>query len=91
VQGSWQSSQLSLFDPSQAVRDLGRIAPYALVDLQLGLVHKEDRFRLTAVVRNLFDESFAAQITNGGPGGSARYIIPREADRYFGLTGRVGF
>ena len=91
VQGSWQSSQLSLFDPSQAVRDLGRIAPYALVDLQLGLVHKEDRFRLTAVVRNLFDESFAAQITNGGPGGGARYIIPREADRYFGLTGRVGF
>jgi iron complex outermembrane recepter protein len=42
-------------------------------------------------VRNLFDTSFPATITTGGPGGALRYIIPRDADRYFGVTGRVNF
>jgi iron complex outermembrane receptor protein len=88
---STQSSQLSLFDASQALRDAGTIGAYSLVDLQFGLVEKDDKFRLTFIVKNLFDQSFAAQITNGGPGGALRYLIPREADRYFGITGRVNF
>jgi iron complex outermembrane receptor protein len=88
---STQSSQLSLFDASQALRDAGTIGAYSLVDLQFGLVEKDDKFRLTFIVKNLFDQSFAAQITNGGPGGAFRYLIPREADRYFGITGRVNF
>ena len=50
-----------------------------------------DRWRLTGQVRNLLDQSFAAAITNGGPGGSYRYQIPRDADRYYGVTGRVSF
>jgi iron complex outermembrane receptor protein len=91
VQGTTQSSQLSLFDPSAAVRAQGLIEGYSLVNAQIGLVEKEDKFRLTLFVNNLFDQSFPAQITNGGPGGSLRYIIPREADRYFGITGRVNF
>ncbi len=91
LQTSTQSSQLSLFDASTAVRAQGTIGAYSLVDLQFGLVEKDDRFRLQFVVKNLFDESFPAQITNGGPGGSLRYLVPREADRYFGLTGRVNF
>jgi len=33
----------------------------------------------------------AAAITNGGPGGAYRYQIPRDADRYYGVTGRVNF
>ncbi len=88
---SSQSSQLSLFDASQAIRDAGTIKAYSLVDLQFGIVEKEDKFRLTFIVKNLFDQSFAAQITNGGPGNAFRYLIPREADRYFGITGRVNF
>ena len=56
-----------------------------------GLVDPEDRYRLTFQVKNVFDTSFASAITSGGPGGSFRYIIPREADRYYGLTGRVNF
>lgn len=51
----------------------------------------DDRFRLTAQVKNLFDQSFPAAITSGGPGGAYRYIIPREADRYYGITGRINF
>ncbi len=88
---SSQSSQLSLFDASAAVRAAGTIGAYSLMDLQIGLVDRNDKYKLTFMVKNLFDQSFAAQITNGGPGGSLRYLIPREADRYFGITGRVNF
>ncbi len=91
AQASAQSSQLSLFDASPAVRAQGTIRGYSIVNLQVGIVDAEDKFRLTFVVNNVADESFAAQITNGGPGGSLRYLIPREADRYFGIVGRVNF
>lgn len=91
TQISTQSSQLSLFDASALLRQQGTINSYSLVDLQFALVEKDDRYRVQFVVRNLFDTSFAAQITNGGPGGSLRYIIPRDADRYFGVTARYNF
>ena len=91
AQGSTQSSQLALFDPSAAIRAAGTIGAYSLVDLNIGLAGKDDKFKLGFVVKNVFDKSFAAAITNGGPGGSYRYLIPREADRYFGVTGRVNF
>ena len=73
------------------VRRAATIRGYGLVNLAASLIEPNDRFKLTAQVRNLFDESFAASITSGGPGGAFRYIIPREADRYYGLTGRVNF
>ncbi|TCD06659.1 TonB-dependent receptor [Erythrobacteraceae bacterium CFH 75059] len=88
---SWQSEQISQFDANPAVRAATTIDGYALVDLSLAVIDARDRFRLAFQVRNLFDQSFAAAITSGGPGGSYRYIIPREADRYFGVTGRVSF
>ncbi|MBK6491132.1 MAG: hypothetical protein IPK89_13560 [Sphingomonadales bacterium] len=34
---------------------------------------------------------YPAAIINGGPAGSYRYQIPRDADRYFGITGRINF
>jgi iron complex outermembrane receptor protein len=91
AQGSYQSKQLSQLDASQAVRDATTIKGYGLVDLQAGIVEANDRFRLNFQVKNLFDQSFAAAITSGGPGGSYRYIIPREADRYYGVNARVNF
>jgi len=42
-------------------------------------------------VRNLFDKSYVAHKESGGPGGSIRYQIPRDADRYWGVTGRINF
>ncbi len=92
---STQSSQLSLFEANAALRAAGVIKPYSLVDLQFGIVEKDDKFRLTFIVKNLFDQSFPAQITNSGLGGNQliglRYLVPREADRYFGIQGRVNF
>lgn len=91
AQASAQSKQLSLFDPSPVLRAAGTIGGYTLVDLSAAIVDANDRFKLTFQVKNLFDTSFASSITNGGPGGSFRFLIPREADRYFGVTAKVNF
>ena len=91
AQGSYQSKQLALFSPDAVQRQLGTIHGYALVNLSAGIGDHDDRYRLTFQVRNLFDQSFAAAIQNGGPSGSYRYQIPRDADRYYGVTGRVNF
>ena len=91
AQGSFQSSQLSLFDPSAILRAAGTIKGYGLVDLSAGIISADDRYRLSFQVKNVFDTSFASAITNGGPGGGYRYLIPRDADRYFGVTGTVKF
>jgi iron complex outermembrane recepter protein len=64
---------------------------YATVDLSAALVDPDDGWRLAFQVKNLFDKGFASSIVSGGPAGSFRYIIPREADRYFGITAKVNF
>jgi iron complex outermembrane recepter protein len=91
AQTSYQSSSLSAFDTNPVNRAAGTIHPYALVDLSAGIIGANDGFRIVAQVKNLFDQSFASSIGGGGPGGSFRYIIPREADRYFGITAKVNF
>jgi iron complex outermembrane receptor protein len=91
AQASYQSEQLSLFAANAVQRQLGTVGAYALVNLSVGLVSKDERYRLTFQVRNLFDKAFAAAIANGGPDNAYLYQITRDADRYFGVTGRVGF
>jgi iron complex outermembrane receptor protein len=91
AQGSYQSKQLSLFSADAVQRRLGTIKGYGLVNLSAGITSTDDHYRLTFQVRNLFDQSFAASIINGGPGQAYRYQIPRDADRYYGVTGRVSF
>jgi iron complex outermembrane receptor protein len=88
---NFQSKQLSLFSPDAVQRQLGTIPAYALVNAQIGLVDPDDKWKLTFVVRNLFDKAYAAAIVNGGVGGAYRYQIPRDADRYWGVTGRFNF
>lgn len=90
-QANFQSSQLSLFSANATQRLLGTIPAYGIVNLSLGIGDENDRYRLTFQVRNLFDKAYAAAIINGGPAGSYRYQIPRDADRYWGVTGRVNF
>ena len=91
AQGSYQSSQISQLDASAAIRAATTIKAYGLVDLTAGIADPSDKFRLLFQVKNLFDTSFASAITSGGPGGSYRYLIPRDADRYYGVTARMGF
>ena len=90
-QMNFQSSQLSLFSANAVQRQLGTIPAYALVNFQVGIGDPEGHWKLTFQVRNVFDQSYAAAIVNGGPGGSYRYQIPRDADRYWGVTGKISF
>jgi len=73
------------------VNPLLRLDGYSTVDASIGFADSDDRYRLTFYVNNLFDESFASLITTGGPGGSLRYLIPREADRFYGVSARIKF
>jgi len=91
AQGAFQSSKLSQFDANPAIRAATTIHSYGLLDLSAALVDHADRYRLTVQVKNVRDQSFAASVTSGGPGGAYRYIIPREADRFFGATLRVNY
>lgn len=98
AQGSYQSSQLSLLVASPLIRSQSRIKDYGLLDLSIALVDPDGAYRIAFLAKNVFDTSFAASIVDGGPlsGGntgssSYRYIIPREADRYFGVTAKLNF
>ncbi len=88
---SYQSKQLTQLSPDPIVRAATTVDSYALADVQAGLVDPDERWKLSFLVRNLFDQSFAAAIQTGGPGGSYRFQRPREADRYYGLSLRVNF
>lgn len=88
---NFQSAQLSLFGPDPVQRQLGTIPGYMLVNAQLSVMDANDGWKVSLVVRNVFDKEYAAAIVNGGVSGSYRYQIPRDADRYFGVTGRINF
>jgi iron complex outermembrane receptor protein len=91
MQMNFQSKQLSLFAPDPVQRALGTIPGYSLVNAQISLVEPDDKWKLTFQVRNIFDEAYAAAIINGGVSGAYRYQIPRDADRYWGVTGKINF
>lgn len=91
AQGNYQSSQDSILTPDPVVRRAGLIDGYGIVNASASVIDADDRWKLTFVARNLFDTSYAATIIGGGPSGAYRYQIPRDADRYFGVIGKVSF
>lgn len=91
VQGTYQSSQSLFLTPDPVVFEATTIDGYGIVNASISIIEQDDRFRLSLVARNLFDQSYVAAISTGGPQGAYRYQIPRDADRYFGVTGRVSF
>ena len=68
---------------------------YSTLDLTLALRDRSDRYRVTLFARNVTDESYTVLKTgaNASPttAGSARYQIPRDAERYFGIQARFNF
>jgi iron complex outermembrane recepter protein len=88
---SMQSDQIYELSPSAAVRLGSTVDGYFTLDATVALVDPDDKWRVAFYVRNLTDESFASSIVSGGPGGAFRYIIPREADRYVGVSARFNF
>jgi iron complex outermembrane receptor protein len=67
------------------------IDSYSLLDAAIGVAPQSNAWTLTVVGKNLGDESYASLLTPGGPGGSIRQLIPREADRYWGVQFRMNF
>jgi iron complex outermembrane recepter protein len=86
-----QSDQIYELSAVPAITRGSTVDGYATVDASVALVDPNNAWRLQFQVKNLFDKSFASSIVSAGPGGAFRYIIPREADRYFGVTARVNF
>ena len=91
ISTNFQSAQLSLFTPDAVQRQFGTIPGYMLVNMSLSVIDVSDKWKLSLQVRNLFDKAYPAAIVNGGVSGSYRYQIPRDADRYFGISGRFSF
>jgi iron complex outermembrane recepter protein len=89
--GSYTDEQVSDLNNNPLQRPALTIDSYSLVDANIALVDDSDRYRVNLMINNVFDESYASLITPGGPGGSFRYLIPRDADRYVGVSVRVNF
>lgn len=85
LSGSW--SFVSDQFPDLGANPALKIDSSDQVDASLGFSDPNDRFRVTVIGKNLLDDSFASLIQSGGPGGFV-YRIPREADRYFGVSAR---
>jgi len=85
------SLQAGVTPADLAVRRAITIDGYALLDANIALVDPKGVWRVNFVGRNLTDQSFTSLITSGGPGGSYRYLIPRDADRYFGAVIRLNY
>ena len=69
---------------------------YAITNISLGINERErDRYRVTLFVENLFDEDYAAAVTDlSGLYGNASTIfqfLPRNAERYSGVRLRYSF
>ncbi|MGQ0836274.1 MAG: TonB-dependent receptor, partial [Gammaproteobacteria bacterium] len=88
---AYTSEQVSDLNNNPVQRPALTIDSYTVVDFNVALVDDDERYRLNFMVNNAFDESYASLITPGGPGGSFRYLIPRDADRYFGVNLRINF
>ncbi len=64
---------------------------YTIIDANIALVDPNGVWRVNFIGRNLTDQSYATLITPGGPGGSFRYLLPRDVDRYFGVNVRFNY
>jgi iron complex outermembrane receptor protein len=64
--------------------------PYAIWDAGLRFSTADDKYSLSLMVKNITDKQFVIQrIPNGTS--FIRQITPRDAERYFGIAGRVNF
>ncbi|HEX7945196.1 MAG TPA: TonB-dependent receptor, partial [Phenylobacterium sp.] len=74
-----------------AIRRAITIDGYYIVDANVAFVDPNGVWRINFFGRNLTDESYATLITSGGPGNAYRYLLPRDADRYFGVNLRLNY
>jgi len=88
---SLTSDQVSSLEANPVTRQGITIDGYAVLDANIAFVDPNGVWRINFFGRNLTDESYATLITSGGPGGSYRYLLPRDVDRYFGVNLRLSY
>jgi len=63
---------------------------YGVANASIGLTSPSEKYRATLFVKNLFDEHYVSSLRrisgSVGGGGAVAQSIPRDFDRYFGLT-----
>ncbi|HDZ33603.1 MAG TPA: TonB-dependent receptor, partial [Pseudoalteromonas sp.] len=69
------------FNPAALLPD------YGILNASVGLSFKDDAFRVSLIAKNLTDESYATTYS----GDNFRYQIPRDAERYFGVSFKARF
>ena len=65
----------------------GLLPEYDILNASIAFAFDDDKYRITLIGKNLTDESYVT--TNSGDG--FRFQIPREAERYFGVSARASF
>jgi iron complex outermembrane receptor protein len=85
------SDQVSSLEANPVTRRAITIDGYAIVDANIAIVDPNGVWRVNFIGRNLTDTSYATLIGTGGPGGSYRYLLPRDVDRYFGVNVRFNY
>jgi iron complex outermembrane receptor protein len=88
---SLTSDQVSSLEANPVTRRAITIDGYVVVDANIAFVDPNGVWRINVFGRNLTDESYATIIGSGGPGGSYRYLLPRDVDRYFGVNLRLNY
>ncbi len=85
---SYQSSQLFAVEQDPLTAQKG----YTLVDASLSFNRVDDRYRVTFFVKNLFDKNYYTSVVHAGLLSSVTNpydlvaFVPKNADRYFGVT-----
>ncbi len=60
---------------------------FGLLNASLAYISEDERFTVSLIGKNLTDESFATTFAGDG----FRYTVPRDADRYFGVSVRLNY
>jgi iron complex outermembrane receptor protein len=94
--GAYTDKQVSTLAPTNSAAQVTAfqaqiLKAYTQVDISVAAVDLAKRYRLAFVVKNLFNDHYASTIGSGGPFGSYIYQIPRDSDRYWGVTMRYNF
>jgi iron complex outermembrane receptor protein len=93
---AYTDKQVSTLSPTNSAAQIVAfqnqiLKAYTQVDISVAAIDLAKHYRVAFVVKNLFNDHYASTIGTGGPGGSYIYQIPRDSDRYWGVTARINF
>jgi iron complex outermembrane recepter protein len=87
LDGNWQSK--TNFDLSQQPDSFQ--PAYAIFNASVGLTDSKAGWRAALLVKNLADKSYATFVQNNGGSGFINRYVPRDDERYAGVTFRYDF